>query len=75
MKKSAFYNSKMTCAYCGDVRQEIMFCIGASKKADWVMHEGTGKVSCPKCWEIGKQEGKEAIDNHIRSVNARSVAR
>ena len=70
-KQSAFDGGKMTCAYCGAVREQIMFCIGASKKADWVLQEGTGKVSCPACWERGKEEGREAINNHIAAFNGR----
>ena len=71
-KKSAFDNGKMSCAYCPAIREQIMFCIGASRKADWVINEGTGKVSCPACWELGKQEGKQAIENHINHVNSRT---
>jgi len=68
-KKSAFNNGKMTCAYCQTEKQEISFCIGASREPDWVMHEGTGKVSCPKCWNIGKKEGHEAVEKYIASFN------
>lgn len=67
-KKSVFDNNKMVCEYCAAVREEVMFCIGASKAADWVMHEGTGKVSCPNCWEIGKKEGREAIEKYVTSA-------
>lgn len=72
-KKSAFNNGKMTCDYCGKVRDQIIFCIGASKKADWVLHQGSGKVSCPECWEIGRKEGEEIIDKHIAYVNRRKA--
>lgn len=70
-KKSAYNNGCMTCEYCQAVKQEISFCIGASREPDWVMHEGTGKVSCPACWHVARQEGIDAIDKHIQSVNKR----
>ncbi len=39
-----------------------MFCIGASRKPDWVMNEGTGKICCPNCFEVARAEGREVID-------------
>ena len=57
------------CEYCGRVRKETIFVIGASRKADWVMHEGTGKIACPDCHEIGEAEGQKRIDAHVRAVN------
>ncbi len=70
-KKSKFDNSKMVCDYCQCVQEQVMFCIGASRQADWVMHEGTGKISCPGCWEIGSEEGRKAIENHVNNINKR----
>jgi hypothetical protein len=57
---------EIKCAYCGRVREKQMFVIGASKDVDWVMHEGTGKMSCddPVCWELGREEGRLAIERH-----------
>lgn len=58
---------KLKCEYCNEIRQDMIFCIGASNEPDWVMNEGTGKVSCPKCYTKGRQEGQKAIDRHIKS--------
>lgn len=52
---------KLVCTYCGKVKEEVSFYIGASPDHDWVMNEGTGKISCPDCWEKGREEGQEAI--------------
>ncbi len=49
----------LVCEYCGAIRDQVMFCIGASNKPDWVMWTGTGAVSCPDCWEEGKKASKE----------------
>lgn len=43
-----------------------MFVIGASREADWCMHEGTGKVSCPECYSKGSKEGQDRINQHIK---------
>ncbi len=44
---------KMQCDYCGKIREQMMFIIGAAlnNDIDWIMHEGTGKISCtnPDC--------------------------
>ena len=60
---------QLTCAYCGAIKQEISFFIGATKKADWCMVEGTGKMTCPNCYDKAMAEGKEALDKHIQWVN------
>ena len=52
---------KLVCDYCGKVKEEVSFYIGASNEPDWVMNEGTGKISCPDCYEIGRKEGQDAI--------------
>ncbi len=52
---------KLVCAYCGKVKEEVSFYIGASKDPDWVMVEGTGKIACPGCWERASLEGQEVI--------------
>lgn len=61
----------MICEYCGAKREQVYFCIGASRKPDWVMNEGTGKISCPDCFEIARAEGSKAIDKHVANHNAR----
>ena len=55
-------NGQLVCDYCGKKREEISFVIGASLERDWVMMEGTGKVSCPECWEKGKEEARAGLD-------------
>ncbi len=60
---------KLTCAYCGKAKEEIIFCIGASTKPEWCMIYGTGKMSCPDCYEKASQEGKQAVDKHIKQYN------
>lgn len=52
---------KLTCEYCGKVKDEVSFFIGASLEPDWCMHEGTGKVSCPDCYAIAQKEAQEVI--------------
>ena len=52
---------KLVCAYCGEVKEEVSFFIGASNEPDWVMNEGTGKISCPNCYDKGRAEGQDAI--------------
>ena len=61
---------KLTCTYCGAVKEEIIFCIGASSKKDWCMVEGTGKMTCPACYDKAMNEGKAAIERHIQWVNS-----
>jgi hypothetical protein len=52
---------KLVCDYCGKVKEEVSFYIGASTEPDWVMIEGTGKITCPICWERASLDGQEAI--------------
>jgi len=59
----------LTCEYCGAVKNEVVFVIGASKKPEWVMNEGSGKISCPACFEKGKKEGQMRIDAHVKSFS------
>ena len=60
---------KLTCEYCGKVKDEVIFIIGASSKPDWCMHAGTGKMSCPDCYDIAQKEATERIDAHIKAHN------
>jgi len=53
---------KTICEYCGKEKEGLSFFIGASTKADWCMIEGTGKMTCPECYEKGMNEGKQAIE-------------
>lgn len=59
----------MKCEYCSNTREKEMFVIGASNEPDWVMNEGTGKMSCPDCFKKGRHEGEKAINNHVNSFN------
>ena len=52
----------LTCAYCGAVKNEIIFMIGASKEPDWCMVEGTGKITCPKCYGMAQAEAQKVFD-------------
>jgi len=58
----------LTCAYCGAIKQEIIFCIGASNGKDWCMVEGTGKMTCPTCYDLAMADGQAAITRHIQWV-------
>jgi len=62
---------KLKCEYCGKVKEDFTFFIGASKEPDWTMIEGTGKITCPDCYEKALKEGNERIENHIKNFNAR----
>lgn len=61
--------SNLKCEYCGKIKKEITFVIGASTKNDWCMHEGTGKMSCPDCYTKASKEGQARIKKHIQQVN------
>jgi len=52
---------KITCEYCGKEKEEIIFAIGASNKPDWCMVEGTGKMTCPDCYNKAMAEGQAVI--------------
>jgi len=67
-------NEKLTCEFCGKEKDEFSFIIGASSKPDWCMIEGTGKMTCPECYEIASKEGSDAIDNYIANHNSRVKA-
>ena len=60
---------KLICTYCGQEKKEIIFVIGASREPEWVMNEGTGKISCPNCFEKGRKEGQMRVDAHIKSFS------
>jgi hypothetical protein len=57
---------KLFCEYCGLVKEEFTFVIGASSKPDWCMVEGTGKMACPTCYPTAMAEGVAAIDRHVK---------
>ncbi len=54
---------KVICEYCGKVKDGgFSFVIGASNKPDWVMVEGTGKMSCPDCLPKAEAEARAIIE-------------
>ena len=63
------YNTKTVCEYCGKTKEGLSFCIGASSKQDWTMIYGTGKMTCPDCYEKAEREGEDRIQKHISSFN------
>ena len=53
---------KIICEFCGKEKEDFSFVIGASNEADWCMHEGTGKMSCPECYSLAQQEAQAKMD-------------
>lgn len=62
--------NKIKCEYCGAEKIDGGFFIGASNQPDWTMVEGTGKMTCPDCYEEAMKEGQEAINKHIQHFNS-----
>ena len=64
---------QITCDYCGKVKKEVSFTIGACSPKhagkDWCMIFGTGKMACPDCYEKASAEGRKAVDNHIAAYS------
>jgi len=61
---------KLYCDYCGKVKEEVSFFIGASTDyRDWVMWEGTGKLSCncERCFELGRKDSENATKSLVKS--------
>ena len=58
---------KLVCEFCGAVKEEITFMIGACSKpgADWCMIYGTGKMACPACYAKGTAEAEAKINRII----------
>ena len=67
---------EIKCAYCGKVKKEVCFVIGAcrSDDVDWCMHEGTGKMSCDslECHALGTSEGQARIAAHVASYSVKT---
>jgi len=61
--------TKTICEYCGKEKEGLSFCIGASNQPDWTMVEGTGKMTCPDCYDKAMAEGRDRINTHIESFN------
>ena len=62
-------NNQIKCDYCGKVKEDGSFYIGASDHPDWVMVEGTGFISCPQCYPKAKEDGKKAISDYVHAFN------
>ena len=62
-------DDKLVCDYCGKTKDEITFFIGATKKPDWCMIYGTGKMACPDCYEKASKIGSDLVDRHIEEYN------
>ena len=59
------------CEFCGKTKEEgkgYDFVIGASPEPDWTMIEGTGKITCPDCFNSAVAEGQEKVEQSIRRV-------
>ena len=59
---------KVICEYCGKEKNEVSFYIGASLEPDWCMHEGTGKIACPNCYDKAQIEAQIIINNQYAEV-------
>ena len=62
-------NNQVKCDFCGQERSDgkIRFVIGASRPddPDWTIVEGTGKMTCPYCYQIAMKEGQAVIEKVI----------
>ena len=71
-KRDAIINQMQTerctiCEYCGAKKEGLSFCIGASNKAEWTMIYGTGKMTCPACYDKAQAEATALIDAHVKA--------
>ena len=73
MKYAKGETKNTTCDYCGKEKEGISFCIGASTRKDWTMVEGTGKMTCPDCYDKAMAEGRAAIERYIKSYNTNAT--
>ena len=69
--KDSKTKDSITCEYCGKTKADGGFFIGASKEPDWTMVEGTGKITCPDCYEKAMREGQARIKAHVNSFKGR----
>ena len=70
-KKIVNGENGLVCAFCGKVKDTVSFVIGAcSKKPDWCMIYGTGKMACPDCYEKGSKEAEVLGEKHVAEHNA-----
>lgn len=64
----------LTCHYCGAVKNEISFVIGAARKADWCMVYGTGFMTCPDCYDVAMAEGVARVDRQFTEYNKQATS-
>jgi len=60
---------EIKCDYCGKIQEgNPTFVIGASREPDWMMVDGTGKMTCPDCHTIAVQDGQRAVGRHCKAM-------
>lgn len=59
---------KIKCNYCGAEKKDPIFVIGASPKPEWTMIWGTGKITCPDCYDVAAKEGRKSLDKFDRII-------
>ncbi len=59
---------KIKCEYCDAEKKDPIFVISASTKPDWAMIWGTGKITCPDCYDVAAKEGRQALDKFDRII-------
>ena len=70
MTKIVHGKNGIICAYCGQTKDTVSFVIGASREPDWCMIYGTGKMTCPNCYEKGQVEARYRLDKHVEAHNS-----
>jgi len=59
-------DGKLQCDYCGKIKQgAFTFFIGAAREPDWTMMEGTGKITCPDCYEGAARHAQHVINKAL----------
>ena len=60
-------NHGLKCDFCGSVKKEVSFFIGAKREADtgWCMVEGTGKMACDKCYPLASKEAQIILNKLV----------
>ena len=58
------------CGYCGKEKEDQTFVIGASNVPDWVMMEGTGKMTCPSssCFNRAELDAATVVNRYVASI-------
>lgn len=69
MNKIVNGKNGIVCAFCGKEKTEVTFTIGASTKPDWCMVYGTGKMTCPDCYDEAQRQADDLADKMIMEHN------